>query len=882
MTKRILALTLCLVMICTSFFGCAKKDENDLGAYITMYLTDDIYDFDPANAYYNSDTINVLSMMYDTLFKLNKNGKVEKSLVEEYKIVENAEADEYYIEFTLKEAYWSVKDQLTAEDIVFAWKRLVDFRNNYDAASLLYDVKNARAIKEGDISIDDLGVEAVENLVVKVSFDGPIDYDQFFLNLTSVATAPLLKRYVSTNDDWAKKGSTIATSGPFKLTKIFYGETGETVYDDNASKKGGTIGEVKNNKVKTVSYFTLERNSYYYRDTKRDDIDESVTPYRLLVDCTKTAEELLTEYKENRVFYIGSIPMSLRTGENADFIMKEAKISDALSTFVCQLNENALISDGGTGTYLFANTKVRQALSKAIDRTAIANAIVFAEAASALVAPGLFDIGNSGEFRTSKLASQLISSTADVAAAQALLAEAGITNPSQYSFSIKVAAYDEVHVTIANMIQAAWAALGFNVTVVGMNAIENNDYFSQTDSIPPDVCDDMFIEHIQSGNFEVVALDLTAFSADAYSMLSNYAYAFSGAMYSDTLNDIYEYNTHMTGYDSVAYNLLIEAIYYIPYYASLDSFAADSYVVTHAATQPYVQSAATALRKLNEAKTNASAVFTQANTDLNPALDEATGTAPAVAVSTILETANAIADQFTILNVAGKQAVKNIVAAQISADLTTASQNASQEIVNKIAASTAKAEKAISDATAAEEAYNAWKKADKSSSASTAEKDAALKKANDTQATALASAKAALAAAQEILAAAETAVTAMETAKNAANQKTLKELVKEVYDANGIVPVAKTSKWAEQKSILLHKAEELLMNDLPVIPVIYNQDAILVNTKHLSKVDSTYYAPAYFRKTKLKNYTKYTYYDEESEKTESIFKKFPEDRKSVV
>ena len=201
MTKRILALTLCLVMICTSFFGCAKKDENDLGAYITMYLTDDIYDFDPANAYYNSDTINVLSMMYDTLFKLNKNGKVEKSLVEEYKIVENAEADEYYIEFTLKEAYWSVKDQLTAEDIVFAWKRLVDFRNNYDAASLLYDVKNARAIKEGDISIDDLGVEAVENLVVKVSFDGPIDYDQFFLNLTSVATAPLLKRYVSTNDD---------------------------------------------------------------------------------------------------------------------------------------------------------------------------------------------------------------------------------------------------------------------------------------------------------------------------------------------------------------------------------------------------------------------------------------------------------------------------------------------------------------------------------------------------------------------------------------------------------------------------------------------------------------------------------------------------------
>ena len=54
MSKRIIALLLSAIMLLFCFVGCAKKDEEeDPGAYITMYLSDDIYDFDPANAYYN-------------------------------------------------------------------------------------------------------------------------------------------------------------------------------------------------------------------------------------------------------------------------------------------------------------------------------------------------------------------------------------------------------------------------------------------------------------------------------------------------------------------------------------------------------------------------------------------------------------------------------------------------------------------------------------------------------------------------------------------------------------------------------------------------------------------------------------------------------------
>ena len=842
MTKRILATLLCVVLLCGTLFGCAKSDDEDSGAYITMYLTDDIYDFDPANAYYNSDAINVLSMMYDTLFRLDENGKVKKSLVDSYKIVENVENDEYYIEFTLKEAYWSVKDQLTANDVVFAWKRLVNFNNDYDAASLLYDVKNARAIKEGDVSIDDLGVEAVEDQVVRVSFESPIDYDQFFLNLTSVATAPLLERYVSSNPDWAKKSSTIATSGPFKLGRTYYEETGETVEDDNAINNAGEVTTVRSNNVKKLSYFYLERNLYYDRDTERDSLDKSVKPYRLLVDCSKTPEELLEDFRNNRLFYIGSIPLSLRTGDNAAYILEEAKVSDALSTFVCYLNENALIDDGASGSYLFANTKVRQALSMAIDRNAIAQAVVFAEAATALVPPGVFDRNTKGEFRTSDLAKDLVAASADMDAARALLSEAGIT-PSDYSFSIKVASYDDVHVAIVEMVKNAWVELGFNVTVEQVSPIENNDYFDQTDSTPPDVCDDLFVEALQRGKFEVIALDETAYSADAYSVLSKYAYAFCGSMYADPENEVYEYSTHITGYDSVSYNILMEAIYYLPYFTSLENDGSTYGLNSIYSTQPYVESANSAVRKLTEALDTLKAAANSLNTGLNPGEG---GTAMNLtqlkdAIATLQTAASA-------MELAGKQAVKNIVAAQVSSDLTSAAQTAAE------AASTA--------------ARNAM-------SAVEAAVDAADAATTDDMTAALESAQAAVSAMEAVTSAGDAAVTAMQAAANAASTQNLYDAVKAVYVENGIVPTAKESEWAEQRSILLHKAEELLMTDLPVIPIIYNQDAVLIGDD-LSKVSATYYAPANFQKTKLKNYKDYYYYNEESGKTESIFKNFPE------
>ena len=717
MLKKIIALLLCLLMMIPVLSACAKRDENDQGPMITMYLADEIYNFDPAYAYYNSSTLNIVSLMFETLFKLDSNGIVQPALVDTYEYIENPDKNEYKMVIELKETYWSNRDPITADNVVYTWKRLLDVENSFEAASLLFDIKNARAVKEGDISIDDLGVEANTSSILTIFFEGAIDVDAFLLNLTSVATAPLPESYIEKDADWAKKGATMICSGPFKLTKTRYVYVSsedydseidpsspegvnliDYVYDDYALDEfGKQLEPDAYNFAKRLSYFVLERNTYYYRDPEEDKIDKSVTPHRLLINCMMSAKELEAEFRNNHIFYIGNIPCSLRTNANSTIAMN-AKVSDSMSTFSLYLNQDAVIN----GEKLFANKDVRQALSLAIDRTEIAEALVYAKAATGLVPNGVFESGASQKkllFFTDKAEmfrdhanNDMIAATADMKEAKSLLSKAGI-DPSLYSFSVNVAHYDEANIIATEMIVKAWCKLGFNVTINMVKPIENNDILKaiakDDNNVMTDICDDLFIETLTRETYQVIAFDYTAFSPDAYSVLSSFAKSFSG-MSLDMKNYILQ--PHRTGYDSEEYNNLMEAIYYVPYFANLDRETSSSFLGIYDSKEEF-------------------------------------------------------------------QAV-----------------------------------------------YDA---------------------------------------------------------------------VKAIYDANGITPSNEVTDWREQKAALLHKAEELLLTDMPVIPVLFNQHASTFDEKTLKDVSSDYYVPDLFSEATLKDYLDYTYINKQGKLT-SIFASFPE------
>ena len=585
MSKRIIALLLCLVMCATILIGCGesiKADSDMKGAYITMFLTDEVYNFDPAYAYMNEEAESIISLLFARLFTLDSDGDLQYELAEEYVIKEDEKTKEYTMTITLRDAWWSDKIKLTAEDIVFAWKRILNPENSFACASLLFDLKNARAVKASNCSIDDLGVCALNDNTLQIKFEKPIDYEKFLLNLTSLALAPLREDYVTKGDDWAKKPGTMVTSGPFKLSKIKFVEDGTIKYSDinGTSETGVPYTSPHNEEKATYSILVLERNACYKRDPNEKDLDlnESVEPYRIIVYCAKTDEQLLAAFRGGVVdfidldndprtkddqydvcgdiFYMGKIPLSLR--HEAD-LMDEAKITDALSTMSFYLNETAQVKNNTTGESiaLFANADVRRALSLALDRTAVANKLVLAKPATGLVPDGIFNKDEDESFR--EKGGNLLSTGANASEASQLLTNAGIT-PSDYSFSILVNANDDDHLALAEIAKTAWSNLGFNVSVEERGTILNNDYYVHTDSLPIDICDDLFAESIQNGTFTVAIIDYCAYTAEAYSMLAPFAADFSGMVDKE-----FNMMPHITGYNSESYNALMEAIYFLPY-----------------------------------------------------------------------------------------------------------------------------------------------------------------------------------------------------------------------------------------------------------------------------------------------------------------------------
>ncbi len=518
--KKLLAMTLALVLLSAALTGCGttlEKDADgnyDRGAVITMYLADEVFDFDPQQSVNDDSKLKVLHLLFEGLTKLNSKGKWEKAMMESYTINEN-DRDGYSVNIELKDSKWTDGRTVQAGDFVTSWKRLVDANNKGEAASLLYDVKNARAINLGDVSVDDLGVSAVDTYTLKVTFENEnVDLDRFFTNLSSIALVPLredvLSRY---GDSWSSVSNAVISNGPFAV---------KAVNDD---------GELR-----------LERSSYYYRDTEANEyLDKYVIPYRLVTDHSMDLSEALEAYGSEGVFYLGNLPLAERANYE-----KQATVSDLMSTHTYYFN---------TTNKLFEKAEVRRALSLAIDREKVAEILTFAKAAEGIVPNGVFNTTYKTSFR--KEGGKLIDSTANVDEAKNLLKSAGVTKGS---FSITVRD-NEADIAVAEYVAGVWGDLGFNVKVEKTGTRAESGIDPATKSVTNYTVDE-YDEAYASGEFDVIAVDMTMASPDAFNMLSQFAADFSGNgidMAADENGEYkYEYFAHVTGYNSDAYIELIE------------------------------------------------------------------------------------------------------------------------------------------------------------------------------------------------------------------------------------------------------------------------------------------------------------------------------------
>ncbi len=417
--KRIISLLLALTLM----VGCAAVltscGESDNGAEIQVYLGNEVYDLDPSDYFVSDNAAQFMSLLYEPLFRINEDGKLENAAAESYEIDE----EKRELRIVLRESYWSDGNQVVPNDFVYAWERILNPKNANPAAALLYDIEGALEVSAGAVSsIYDFSANNYgDGKTILIKYRENANVDQLLKNLASIATSPVRQSVVESAESfWAKSVASIATNGAFSLA----------AYDVES-------GEI-----------CLERNLGYHQPRDSKSIDKHVLPYRLVNFWTANDRMATLTYADitaaQPVFFLGEATEAARADAA---LKKDAKAYDALSTFTLAFTSNKAI---------FKDAAVRKALSAALNRDAIAAALGFAEAANGFL-PGAV-LGADGK---SFVPSKLIATAKD----------ASVQLPaSAKGTAITIALNDDVegHI-IGEAVKAAWGTatggLGLNVTV---------------------------------------------------------------------------------------------------------------------------------------------------------------------------------------------------------------------------------------------------------------------------------------------------------------------------------------------------------------------------------------------------------------------------------
>ncbi len=323
--------------------------------------------------------------------------------------------------FTLrKDAKWSDGTPVTANDFVYAWRRLADPKtaSPYSWFAEIMAIKGVGPILAGEASPDTLGVRAVDDYTFEVQLSSSLPY--FASMTTSASTFPtpswVIEKYGA---DWTKPEN-IVSNGAYVLTEHIPQER-----------------------------MVRERNPLYW-DNANTIIDKVVT---LVINDANTA---LTRYLAGELD-LGPVPSGQYLRLKAEY-PDQAKSFPRLCTYYYSFNVSP------SGQEALKDVRVRQALSYAVNRSVITDNILQAGQIPAFT----FTPGATAGFTVPEVPFGKMTQDERDAKAKELLAAAGYgpDNPLKIDLLYNTS---EGHKKIAIAIAQMWKqTLGVETTLANM------------------------------------------------------------------------------------------------------------------------------------------------------------------------------------------------------------------------------------------------------------------------------------------------------------------------------------------------------------------------------------------------------------------------------
>lgn len=419
--KRPVAALLAAVLLLGLLTGCHR--ENGVSFRVAMGSVPAT--LDPALAATDEEKT-VVSHLFENLMKLQSDGNggttAVNGVARSYQCDTTAEGQETYTFKLRSSAAWSDGTKVTAQDFVYAWKRLVDPATGSKNARILDMVAGYSAARTGE---DALQVSAPDDETFVVVLSGRCPY---FIDSVCTAAATLpVQSAAAAQENWSMSPDTLVTNGPYTV----------------ASWENDTM--------------LLQQTDGYY-DARR--LGPESISFRFTADA-KTA---------NSLFEKGDADFVLGLTDEAVAKKMDSWMPDYYpETSVVLLNQ---LSD------LTSNENVRRAMGLVIDRNAIAELL---GSRTHLAAEGLVTWGirstTGGQFRDfgSAVDNDSENYEKNCQTAQELMEEAGYTATKLKSLTPVIMLYesDGTADSLALLLQKTWKEkLGLSVTLKGVSSEE--------------------------------------------------------------------------------------------------------------------------------------------------------------------------------------------------------------------------------------------------------------------------------------------------------------------------------------------------------------------------------------------------------------------------
>jgi dipeptide transport system substrate-binding protein len=258
--------------------------------------------FDPPIGF-DAVSWNSLNNLMEGLTRLDENHQPKAATAEKWEVSSDGKTYTFHIRDNAK---WSNGDDVTADDFVFAWKRLLDPNTGSPASFLGYFIEGAEAYNNGEGSADDVKIKAVDKKTFEVTLISPQAY--FLSVISNPCFFPINEKVAKENPQWFAEANTFVANGPFKLAEWNHDS-------DFTMVKNDKYWDAKNVKLDKVHWAMVADTNTEYQMFTTGELDTSDVPAELSEKLFKEGD-VKVEDQAGQYFYRFNVTMEPFQNEN--------------------------------------------------------------------------------------------------------------------------------------------------------------------------------------------------------------------------------------------------------------------------------------------------------------------------------------------------------------------------------------------------------------------------------------------------------------------------------------------------------------------------------------------------------------------------------------